>query len=153
MSFFIHDYGLMMNVYFIAGFGVTAAVTFLVLRHLRFSYAVSAVIGVLYVFLPFHFYHEQSHLYRSSYFYAPIACLVLVWAMQWRERFLIDPDAERRGGAAATLLWTVRDNLRWRRVIFIVLTCMLIAVHRDHDHQLHHGAAGRDRDRRGVAPP
>lgn len=126
MSYFIHDYGLMMNVYFIAGFGVTAAVTFLVLRHLRFSYAVSAVIGILYVFLPFHFYHEQSHLYRSSYFYAPIACLVLVWAMQWRERFLLDPDADDRGGVISTLRWTVRHNLRWRRVGFIVAACVLI---------------------------
>src|SRR5882724_2619985 len=97
MSLFSKDYGLIMNVYFIGGFVVTAAVTFLVLRHLRFSFPASAVVAILYVFLPFHFFHEQSHLFRSSYYYAPVACLVLVWAMQWRERFLVDPDVARRG--------------------------------------------------------
>ena len=92
LSLFIKDYGLLMNVYYLAGFGLTAGVTYLVLRHLRFSYWAAAVFALVYTFLPFHFHHEQSHMFRSSYWYAPIACLVLLWAMQWRERFLVDPN-------------------------------------------------------------
>jgi len=130
LSLFTKDYGLLMNVYYIGGFGVTAAVTFLVLRHLRFTYGVSALIATLYVFLPFHFYHEQSHLFRSSYYYAPIACLVLLWAMQWRERFLRDPLAVgpdgRKAGAIATLRWTLGSNLRWRRVAFMVVVLVFL---------------------------
>ncbi|MEJ7583347.1 MAG: hypothetical protein WKF43_04505 [Acidimicrobiales bacterium] len=127
LSFFTSDYGLLMNVYFIAGFGVTAAVTFAVLRHLRFGYLAAAVAGFLYTFLPFHFYHEQSHLFRSSYFYAPLACLVLLWSMSWRERFLLDPDPSAQTNWRVGLLWNLRSNLRRQRVLAMVGSCVLLA--------------------------
>jgi phosphoglycerol transferase len=127
LSLFIKDYGLLMNVYYLAGFGLTAGVTYLVLRHLRFSYWASAVFSLVYTFLPFHFHHEQSHMFRSSYWYAPLACLVLLWAMQWRERFLADPNAASGPSRWATLVWNVRHNLRRRRVLVIVVMCVVLA--------------------------
>lgn len=127
MSLVTKDYALIMNAYYIGGFVVTAVVTFLVLRHLRFGFPAASIVAVLYVFLPAHFFHEQSHLFRSSYYYAPVACLVLVWAMQWRERFLVDPEAAGQGRWLSTLRWTVRSNLRWRRVLFIAVTLVFLA--------------------------
>jgi phosphoglycerol transferase len=127
LSLFIKDYGLLMNVYYLAGFGLVAGVTHLVLRHLRFSFWASGVFALLYTFLPFHFHHEQSHLFRSSYWFAPLACLVLVWSMQWRERFLIDPNPPSGPARWATLKWNVLHNLRRRRVVAIVLICVLLA--------------------------
>src|SRR4029453_12787830 len=50
---FVKPFGLTMNLYYIGGFGVLAAVTFLVLRHLRFSYVVAAIGALLYSFLPY----------------------------------------------------------------------------------------------------
>jgi len=127
LSLLTDDYGLIMNLYFLGGAGVTAMVTFLVLRHLRFTGAVAALIALVYTFLPFHFFHEQSHMFRSSYFYAPLACLVLVWSMAWRERFLIQPDPGPHSNWLAGLTWNLRHNLRRKRVIAAVAICVLIA--------------------------
>ena len=81
-----------MNLYYLGGFGVLAVVTFLVLRHLRFGYLVAAIGALVYTFLPYHFVHGEGHLYRSTYYSVPLACLLLVWAQSWRSRFLVDPD-------------------------------------------------------------
>ena len=127
ISLFSSDYGLTMNVYFIAGFGVTAAVTLLVLRHLGFGFPAAALVAFLYTFLPFHFWHEESHLFRSSYFYAPLACLVLLWSLSWRERFLGDPEPKPRGSWRDGLVWNLRHNLRVPRVAAAVAVCLVLA--------------------------
>lgn len=102
------DWGLAMNLYFFLGFGVLAAVTFLVLRHLRFGPVPAGIAALVFTFMPYHFTHGEMHLWRSTYYSAPLAALLLVWATQWRERFLIDLAASGRG--------SMRGNLRWRRV-------------------------------------
>jgi phosphoglycerol transferase len=127
LSLFIKDYGLLINVYYLAGFGLTAGVTYLVLRHLRFGFWAAGVFALVYTFMPFHFHHEQSHLFRSSYWYAPIACLVLVWAMQWRERFLLEANPPTGPSRWSTLVWNVRNNVRRGRVLAVVLMCVLLA--------------------------
>ncbi len=106
------DWGLAINLYFLAGFGVLAAVTFLVLRSLRFGPVISAVAALIYTFLPYHFVHGEMHLWRSTYVSAPLAGLLLVWATAWRERFLVEPARTGRG--------TFRGNLRWGRVALAV---------------------------------
>jgi phosphoglycerol transferase len=126
LSLFIKDYGLLMNVYYLAGFGLTAAAAFLVLRHLRFSYWASAVMSLVYTFLPFHMAHGESHMFRSSYWFAPLACLVLLWSMQWRERFLVDPNPPSGPDRWSTLKWNLAHNLRRRRVLAIVVICVLL---------------------------
>ena len=83
--------------------------------------------SLVYTFLPFHFHHEQSHMFRSSYWYAPIACLVLLWAMQWRERFLVDPNPPSGPSRWNSLVWNLRHNLRRRRVLAVVAMCVLLA--------------------------
>ncbi|MEO6988944.1 MAG: hypothetical protein ABI239_09905 [Aquihabitans sp.] len=113
------DWGLAMNLYFLAGTGFLAAVTFLVLRHLRFGPVVSGVAALIYTFMPYHFAHGQMHLWRSTYFTAPLAVLLLVWATSWRERFLIEPAKIGPG--------SLRSNLRVRRVLFAVAVAMVVA--------------------------
>lgn len=102
------DWGLAINLYFFLGFGVLAAVTFVVLRVLRFGPIPSAIAALIYTFMPYHFTHGEMHLWRSTYYSAPLAVLLLVWATQWRERFLVDPAREGKG--------SLRGNLRWPRV-------------------------------------
>ena len=120
ITLFVKDFGLTMNLYYLGGFGVLAAVTFLVLRHLRFSYVIAAIGALIYTFLPYHFVHAEGHLYRSTYYSAPLACLLLVWAQSWRTRFLVDPDPP-----AGVRLWR---NLRLRRVAAALAICVVIGA-------------------------
>ncbi len=112
------DWGLAINLYFFLGFAVLAAVTFVVLRLLRFGPVVAGVAALVYSFMPYHFTHGEMHLWRSTYYSAPLGCLLLVWAMAWRERFLIDPTATGKG--------TLRGNLRWPRVVAAVVIAVVI---------------------------
>lgn len=68
-----------LNAYLIVTFVLVSASAYAVLRYLRFDPMVAGVIGVLYSFLPFHFWHLVGHIYRSGYFAAPIAALALLW--------------------------------------------------------------------------
>jgi hypothetical protein len=105
-------YGQAINVYYLGGFGVLAAVTFLCVRHLRFAFPIALVVALVYTNLAYHFSHAEMHLYRSTYFTAPLAALLLLWSLSWRTRFLEDPDPRsgvrwwrnlRRARVAATL--------------------------------------------------
>ena len=118
ISLVVKDYGVIMNLYYLGGFGVLAVVTFLVLRYLRFGYVVAAVGALVYTFLPYHLAHGEVHLYRSTYYSAPLACLLLVWAQSWRSHFLVDPSR------SPALRW---HNLRAKRVLAAVLVCAIIA--------------------------
>ncbi|MDQ6697570.1 MAG: hypothetical protein M3Z46_08950 [Actinomycetota bacterium] len=120
ITLFVSSFGLTMNLYYLGGFGVLAAVTFLVLRHLRFGYVVAAIGAMIYTFLPYHFVHAEGHLYRSTYYSVPLACLLLVWSQSWRTRFLIDPDPSP--GVK------VRDNLRLKRIIGALAICVVIGA-------------------------
>jgi phosphoglycerol transferase len=113
------DWGLAMNLYFFLGYGVLASVTFLVLRHLRFAPVAAGIAALVFTFLPYHFTHGQMHLWRSTFYSAPLAALLLVWATQWRERFLVEPERTGR------FPW--RGNLRWPRVAGAAAVAVVIA--------------------------
>jgi len=113
------DWGLAVNLYFFFGFGFLAAVTFLVLRHLRFGPVVAGIAALTYTFMPYHFTHGEMHLWRSTYYSAPLAALLLVWATAWRERFLEDPALVGKG--------SIRSNLRWPRIAGAVAIAVVIA--------------------------
>ncbi|MGN6693891.1 MAG: hypothetical protein ACTHN0_06905 [Aquihabitans sp.] len=113
------DWGLAINLYFFLGFGVLAAVVFLVLRHLRFGPVVAGIAALVYSFMPYHFTHGEMHLWRSTYYSAPLAALLLVWATAWRERFLRAPELVGKG--------SIRGNLRWPRVAGAVAIAVVIA--------------------------
>ena len=115
---FTGNWGVAMNIYFFAGFGVLAGVTFACLRWLRFGPAIAGVGALIYTFLPYHFTHGEMHLWRSTYVTAPLAALLLVWATSWRERFLVDPARTGRG--------TLHGNLRRPRVAAAVAVAVVI---------------------------
>ncbi len=115
-------FGLIINAYYLLGFGILAAVTFAVLRHLDFSRAIAWAVALLYTFLPYHFAHGEGHLFRSTYFSAPLAALLMLWILSYRATFLRSPDAP---------LWpwrTIRSSVRWPRVWFAVLLCTVVAI-------------------------
>jgi hypothetical protein len=116
IGFVVPSYAHTMNLYFLGGFGLVAAVAFLVLRQLRFSWQISLVLALAYAFLPFHFWHQQDHLTRSTYYFAPLACLLMLWALAWRTKFLRDPA---RG---------IRGNLRGATVAAAVGLAVVVAI-------------------------
>ncbi len=122
LSLFTDRFGVIINAYFLLGFGLLAAVTFAVLRHLRFSRPIAWSVALLYTFLPYHFAHGEQHLFRSTYFSAPLAALLMLWVLSYRSTFLRSPDVELRSWRA------VRSGVRWPRVWLAVLLGVVIAL-------------------------
>jgi phosphoglycerol transferase len=127
ISVFTDDPGLVMNIYFFTGIGVTAAAAYLALRHLRFSVGLALVAATALAWLPFRIGHGEYHLFRTSFWWVPLSVVIVVWALHWRERFLIDPEREAAGGWRATLVDTLRHNLRRRRVLVYVVMLVVLA--------------------------
>lgn len=118
LGWVLPGYAQVMNTYYLAGFFVLAAVTMLVLRHLRIPLAIALPIAVAYTLLPFHFFHQEEHLTRSTYLSAPLACLLLLWSLSWRSWFLHDPDPGKGEW------WR---NVRLRRVVVAFVLAVAIA--------------------------
>jgi phosphoglycerol transferase len=91
-----HSPGLTVNLYFLGGFAVLAAVGYIVFRRLGLSMPVAAALAVAYDFLPYHFLHGVDHLTRSMYFTAPLAVLLLVRVLEPEQRFLREPRSAVR---------------------------------------------------------
>lgn len=146
MSWVSPGYAQTMNVYYLAGFGVVALVAFLVLRHFRFPFLLSAVLALAYTYLPYHVLHEQSHLTRSTYFTGPLAVLLILWSLSWRERFLRDPDPPegtpwranlRRGRVAAAVVIAVvigaTETMTTAFTMTVLAGCAIVAALRWRD--------------------
>jgi phosphoglycerol transferase len=118
LGWVLPGYAEVMNVFYLAGFGVLAAVTTLVLRHLRIPLAIALPIALAYTLLPYHLFHQEEHLTRSTYVSAPLACLLLLWSLSWRSWFLRDPSPAKGE-------W--RRNVRVGRVGFALAMAIVIA--------------------------
>lgn len=116
LTLFTDDPGLLINLYFFLGSGLAALASHLALRHLRFGMGTSFIGAMAMVVLPFRGAQGQHHLFRSSIWWVPLAIVVIVWVIHWRERFLIDSTAQSRQSPMATATWTLRHNLRRRRL-------------------------------------
>ena len=126
MAIFTDRPGLLMNAYYFLGIGLTAVAAFLALRHLRVSFGLALVGSVGLTWLPFRIAHHQWHLFRTSFWWVPLAVVLIVWVLHWRERFLRDPDPPGRGSWWTDLAWNVRHNLRRRRLA--IAAAMVVAL-------------------------
>lgn len=122
ISFFTPGPYQTMNVYYLLGFGFLTVVTFAVIRTLRFSVFTAGAVALLYTFLQYHFAHMEQHIFRSTYVSAPLAALVLIWCLSWRQSFLIDPDGPVWGARALVA------NLRTKRVVSALVLCAIVAT-------------------------
>jgi len=67
------------NVFFILGFPVIAAVAYGCLRLLRVTLPFACTLGAVYALLPYHFLRgESGHLFLSAYYAIPVACVLAV---------------------------------------------------------------------------
>ena len=71
MGFFVHDPALLLNLFFLLGFGLVGAAAYLVLRDVGVSRLTGLALSVFYANLSFHFTHAEGHLMLSAYFAVP----------------------------------------------------------------------------------
>jgi hypothetical protein len=122
MSLFTDRFGLIVNAYWLLSFAALAVATYFVLRQLQFSRSVSGAVTLLYTFLPYHFAHAEGHLFRSNYFSAPLAALLVLWVLSYRATFLTGP-------ADAVWPWReLRRHLRWRKIAAALVLCVVIGM-------------------------
>ena len=77
ISFFTPDYAVVMNIYFLLTFPLTAVCALAVLRKFQLNYPIALLTALLYTFLPYHFYRGENHLFLSAYYLVPLAVLVV----------------------------------------------------------------------------
>lgn len=88
LSLLSPSWGTVMNLYFILGFPLAAATAVVVLRALGLCYPAAIVSGILFAFLPYHFFRAQGHLQLASYYLVPPAVLIALWVWEGRTFYL-----------------------------------------------------------------
>jgi phosphoglycerol transferase len=82
MALFTHDYAVLMNVYYLATFGLAAAAAVWAFRRLGLSGPVTVVLSVLFALQPYHFVRGESHLFLAAYFPVPLAVGLMIHAIR-----------------------------------------------------------------------
>jgi len=73
------DYAVVMNLFFLLTFPLTAVSALYVFRRFRLASWPALCGSVLYTFLPFHFFRGQHHLFLAAYWLVPLAVMVTLW--------------------------------------------------------------------------
>ncbi|MCS5716633.1 hypothetical protein N1027_00610 [Herbiconiux sp. CPCC 205763] len=89
---FTHDFGALMNIYFVIGFPLAAVTAVWFLRLVGVSRTLSVALGVLFSIAPYHFIKGEGHLFLAAYFVVPLALgilyLVATGQPLWSRRIL-----------------------------------------------------------------
>jgi phosphoglycerol transferase len=75
------DYALVMNLFFVLTFPLTALSALYVFRRFGLGVGPALAGSLLYAFLPFHFTRGQHHLFLAAYYLAPLVVMVALWIM------------------------------------------------------------------------
>jgi hypothetical protein len=93
-------WGVVLNVYFVLTFPLTAVTSLVLFRWLKFDMLVAAAMSLLFAFQPYHFLRGQEHVMLSSYFLLPLIVLIVLWLSQPRSlargTFGVDQDVKTR---------------------------------------------------------
>lgn len=72
------DPALVMNLFFLLTFPLTALTAFIALRRLPVSRAISFVVALLFALLPYHFMRGEAHLFLSAYYAVPLGAYLAI---------------------------------------------------------------------------
>jgi hypothetical protein len=78
ISLFTSNHALVLNLFYLLTFPLTAITSFYFLRSFKFSFGAALVVSLLYSFLPYHFF-QSYHLMMAAYYLVPLMVLVIVW--------------------------------------------------------------------------
>lgn len=98
ITFVIHDAGVALNLYFLAGFSLIAVGAAYVLRRLGISWPTALMISIVYSLLPTRFLRNESHLVYAQYYLVPLLVLCIVWIFRNHELFLTSTRRPTRDG-------------------------------------------------------
>ena len=84
LGFAIHDPALLLNVFYLLGFGLIGAAAYLVLRDVGVSRLTGLALSVFYANLSFHFTHGEGHLMLSAYFAVPAGAWLILRVLTGR---------------------------------------------------------------------
>ena len=112
LGLFASDPVVVMNLFFVLTFPLTAMTALLALRQLGVAVAPALCGSLLYALAPFHFARGQYHLFLAAYYLVPLAVMVTWW---------IGAGAASAGGGPSER----RRNRR--RLVASVIVCVLVA--------------------------
>ena len=117
ISLFTSNHALVINIFYLLTFPLTAITSLYFFRHLKFSFGPALVASLLYAFLPYHFFRSY-HLLMAAYYLVPLTVLVMVW-VSFGERFLVYIPENRR--------W---PRLDWKsnKAVLSVIICMIVGT-------------------------
>ncbi len=116
MSLWTSDFALVMNLYFLMTFPLTAITSLVVFRRFNLSYPPAIVGSLLYALLPYHFFRGEPHLFLASYYLIPPMVMVVLWI--WGEEPLFRSANDNHNLLSA---WASS------RVIASIVICVLVA--------------------------
>jgi phosphoglycerol transferase len=79
MSLFSHDWGLLINLYFLLGFPLITLTAMAVFRRFRVGWGPAMAGGILYAFLPTRLIKGEAHIFLDVFFQVPLAVMLLLW--------------------------------------------------------------------------
>jgi phosphoglycerol transferase len=86
ISLFSGNYAVVMNLYYILGFFLTALFSLYTFRELRISYPLSVAGSILFTFIFYHFY-RIAHFNLTAFYMVPLMVLVILWVCQGEPLF------------------------------------------------------------------
>ena len=84
ISWFTKSAAATQNLYFLLSFPLATMSAVLALRSLKLSPAASVFSGILYAFMPYHFWRGTGDLLLSAYYMVPLGICLALWTMEGR---------------------------------------------------------------------
>ena len=90
ISLFTSNHALVLNIFYLLTFPLTAITAFYFFRNFGFSFGAALIASLLYAFLPYHFFRSY-HLLMAAYYLVPLMVLVILWIcleerFDWKNR-------------------------------------------------------------------
>jgi hypothetical protein len=79
IGWFRPNWAVILNVYYLLTFPLTAVTALVLLRALRLAWAPALALGVLYAVQPYPFLRTQGHIMLAAYYLVPLQVLVVLW--------------------------------------------------------------------------
>jgi len=115
LGLFSDDVAAVTNAYYVLTFPLTAGAAYVALRAVRASRPSSALCGLLFATLPYHFLRGEQHLFFSGYFAVPVAAFLVLSVM------VGPPLLRRRAGPGRGPAWLSARTA-------LTLACCLVVV-------------------------
>jgi phosphoglycerol transferase len=134
MGYAFHDSGLVLNLFYLLCFPLTALSAYFVLRRFRLGRTAALTVAVLYACLPYHYARMGGHLFLAAYYLLPLMIWLLVRIYLGRYPLICDDSADGKprwrflaGEAAGAALICVLTGLAG--VYYAFFSCFfLLAV-------------------------